>query len=123
MGFFSWKTSDTDRSICNSYSGRDTFTVYMLSPDGKHLEESEYEGYGVFGGVDAYVHLARMNAPDECNGDDEHDRAVGLDLAFGEDPPKYPLKFVEKPVPYEYAAASENCDYQGYFYDDEEDDE
>ena len=30
MGFFSWRTQDTDRSIANDYSNRKTFTVVMI---------------------------------------------------------------------------------------------
>ena len=33
MGFFSWKTQDTDRSIANNYSTRKTFTVVMIDND------------------------------------------------------------------------------------------
>ena len=30
MGFFSWKTADTDKSIANAYSNRSTFEVALL---------------------------------------------------------------------------------------------
>jgi len=30
MGFFSWKTQDTDKSIANKYSIRRTFRVQMM---------------------------------------------------------------------------------------------
>jgi hypothetical protein len=29
MGFFSWLTQDTNESIANNYSDRETFTVFM----------------------------------------------------------------------------------------------
>jgi len=61
MGFFSWKTSDTNRSIANVYSGRSVFVVYMITRDGKHWEEDAYEGYGIFGGKDYYELLAEIN--------------------------------------------------------------
>jgi hypothetical protein len=32
-----------------------------LQPNGENIEETEYEGYGEFGGVDAYVWLAEQN--------------------------------------------------------------
>ena len=54
MGFFSWKTSDTNRSISNVHSGRGTFKVTMLMPYGEKYVESDYEGYGIFGGMDFY---------------------------------------------------------------------
>ena len=59
MGFFSWKTQDTKRSIANRYSNRKTFTVYMVNPVTKEaFIESNYEGYGEFGGKDFYELVA-----------------------------------------------------------------
>ena len=54
MGFFSWNTCDTDQSIANKYSNRPTFTVHMITPDGRVFTEKDYDGYGVFGGKDYY---------------------------------------------------------------------
>lgn len=75
MGFFSWKTADTRETIWNVYAreqgGGRHRTTYMLRPNGEAAyEEPAYEGYGDFGGVDAFVHLARMNLP--------ADRQIGL---------------------------------------------
>lgn len=68
MGFFSWKTADTEESIGNVHSGNDHSRehgpVYLLSPDGNHIREDGYEGYGVFGGVDAFVWVALTNLPE-----------------------------------------------------------
>lgn len=61
MGFFSWLTADTKRSICNSYSSRKPFTVHMITEDGQVFTEHEYEGYGEFGGKDFYVLSAELN--------------------------------------------------------------
>jgi hypothetical protein len=47
MGFFSWKTCDTNRSIANAYSDELTFDVYMITPDGRVFHETYYDGYGV----------------------------------------------------------------------------
>ena len=58
MGFFSWKTVDTNESISNSYSVRGALPVKVLVPNeftgeyGQELIEKHYEGYGVFGGQD-----------------------------------------------------------------------
>lgn len=61
MGFFSWQTSDSKKSIYNSYTDK-CRTVYLLRPNGlPAIQEDEYEGYGVFGGVDAYELLAELN--------------------------------------------------------------
>jgi hypothetical protein len=117
MGFFSWKTSDKERSI----SCVKPFTVYLLNPFGEPFREDDYEGYGVFGGKDAYQFLAECNWPDECVGDVEHDRGVGIEKCFDlmneKGAIKYPLKFSENPdADYYKLAAAADCEYQGYFY-------
>ena len=66
MGFFSWQTADTKESIMNHYSGQ-CKTVYLLQPGGAEpIEETAYDGYGVFGGVDAYEWLAEKNLTNEA---------------------------------------------------------
>ena len=52
MGFFSWITEDTGRSIVNAYSGLETFKVIMTDDKGNQFVEEDYEGYGEFGGKD-----------------------------------------------------------------------
>lgn len=83
MGFFSWKTADTNESIL---IGRDK-PVYLIQPNGlAPIEEEKYAGYGDFGGVDAYVWLAKMNLPElelrDLTNDELRDK--GLDLEFME---------------------------------------
>ncbi len=85
MGFFSWKTQDTDRSIANIYSSRMTFEVTMTDNNGNKWTESAYNGYGLFDEKDFYQLFAEMNKPDKCNGDVNHDRVIGIDLFFGID--------------------------------------
>ena len=61
MGFFSWKTSDTDESISNASSERGALPCYLLIPKefgGGSIYEDKYEGYGMFGGRDAYALVA-----------------------------------------------------------------
>lgn len=123
MGFFSWKTSDTKKSIPNIYSGKEPVPVYVLSPFGEkyNIYEDEYQGYGVFNGVDIYALVAKWNEPLSCIGDVEHDRLIGINLACSNEKNsklKYPIKIVEKLVDYENALPSESCPYQGYFYED-----
>lgn len=60
MGFFSWDTADSKDSIMNNCTDK-CETVYLLQPNGENIEEADYEGYGEFGGVDAYVWLAEHN--------------------------------------------------------------
>ena len=67
-------------------------TNYLLSPNGEVYEEKNYEGYGVYGGKDAYALLAQtnidtirewFNLPDwEPSGDNDEDRGIGIDLMF-----------------------------------------
>ena len=72
MGQFSWITSDTNRPvIIDGYRGGPT-ECYLLIPNaymhvfGKDaLYEPAYQGYGVFGGRDAYAVLAICNLPEE----------------------------------------------------------
>lgn len=126
MGFFSWKTSDTKRSITNNSSGIGTFKVTMILPDNSRVTEDDYEGYGIFGGKDFYAEVAKFNRPEECCGEIEVDRSLGIEIAFGEirTKPKLP-KFVEndRGQKWEDLPNSEDCEFQGYFYPEDEDED
>ena len=118
MGFFSWKTQDTDRSICNLFSSRTPFRVKMTDDKGNQWTEDNYEGYGVFDGKDYYALLDEMNGG---NGD----RQIGIDREFN--PAQYPNtiypSLTENGMYYD-GKQPESCDAQGYFYfETEEDDE
>ena len=123
MGFFSWRTQDTGRSIANSYSSRPTFPVYLVNPlTGESYREDNYEGYGVFGGKDFYVLLAEMNGANPAH---KRLRDIGLDWAFPLNPKKKPKKIMW-PVLVEHLENAKNfkgesapldCPYQGFFYD------
>ena len=118
MGFFSWKTQDTNRSIANNESNRPTFTVYMVNPEtGEYWREDDYEGYGEFGGKDFYELVAELNG--------KEDRGDGIDIALlgnkdyispilVEDLSKWKQFVGQKP---------KECRFQGYFYpaDEKED--
>ena len=78
MGFFSFKTSDTNESIFNCYSGEPMFTVYMVTEDGRTWVEQNYEGYGNFGGKDIYELIAELNG---LTG-----REAAVDLVFQDNP-------------------------------------
>ena len=124
MGFFSWKTCDTDESIANKYSNRPTFTVHMIAPDGRVFTEKDYDGYGEFEGKDFYDLLCELNGLPE-------DRSAGIELVFrgnsgGDNTPEviYP-KFVENlennvVAQYNSLPNPKSCDDQGFFYDEEE---
>ena len=78
-GQFSWLTQDTDRQIGSEREN--TITVYMYDNEGNQYRENNYEGYGVFGGMDYYELLAKMNGYSEQ--DQMELRQLGIDLAFG----------------------------------------
>lgn len=66
MGFYSWNTADTNESIANVHSGKPIKTVYLIQPNGQPaIKECQYQGYGKFGGVDAYAWLAKANFGNE----------------------------------------------------------
>lgn len=75
MGVFSWKTSDTDRSIpCEGNPAeKEIFTVYMVTEDGQIFTEKEYQGYGEFGGKDIYVLIAEMNGQKGATDEESRD--------------------------------------------------
>ena len=132
MGFFSWKTQDTDKSISNHYSIRGAFEVDMIDDKGNVWTETNYEGYGTFGGKDYYELLAEMNgATSSHEGKDYTDdmRSKGINIAFGKnngsgvhtEGVKYP-NLVEQANGWTYnELGPESCDDQGFFYNDEED--
>ena len=136
MGFFSWKTQDTDNSIANQYSNRKTFRVQMLDNKGNVWTEDTYEGYGRFGGKDFYELLAEMNGFESDKTGDEYTdeaRGFGINVAFKDNPNGIATKGVFYPNLIEQAdgwfyneSGPDNCEYQGYFYDetdyDDEDD-
>jgi len=114
MGFFSWITLDSKRSIPSTYAeDRPTFAVKMHDNLGNEYLEEDYEGYGIFGGTDFYVLLAEMN-------DLGPDRGKGIDLAFDEDRPASTLwpQFTEHKLPdnFDFTVEPTSCAHQGYFY-------
>jgi hypothetical protein len=172
MGFFSWKTADTQESIANIHSGKEVKPVYLIQPNGDApIKESAYGGNGTLGGVDVYAWLALKNFGNakfidaaisaDCGHYYEDEKTVYLckmhiskrefllvnpdcnkkvvmfdnysaTLKNGMTPNqcieqglwqekrlalKYPLKFSHNPdAIYEQLPASENCEFQGFFY-------
>ena len=131
MGFFSWKTQDTDKSIPSQYSNRKTFRVQMLDNKGNVWTEDNYEGYGVFGGKDFYELLAEMNGIEidkDIENYEDRLRGAGISLAFskgnnsgiGTEGVYYP-NLVEDAKGWVYEMAGpDNCEFQGYFYDEDD---
>ena len=125
MGYFSWKTADTNRSISNRDSIRGAFTVYLLCPNGETIREDDYDGYGRFGGHDVYALLAKWNAPETITGNVEVDRLTGINMTYlGNEKLRYEIKIVEDGnLSYDDVKASEYCPEQGFFYNAWEEDE
>ena len=86
MGFFSWVKSDDGESISSIDSSRGAKTVFLVQPHGGNIKESSYAGFGIFGGVDAYLWLAVMNLSVSENDHTPDDlRGFGIHLEFGFD--------------------------------------
>ena len=120
MGFFSWNTQDTDRSIANSYSYKSTFRVVMTDHKGNKWVEHNYEGYGTFGGKDYYELLAEMNGLSS--------RDEGCDLAFKDSPsgtnPDCLHPNLSESIGWKWLnEIPKCCEFQGFFYQEEEQDE
>lgn len=137
MGFFSWKTQDTDRSIANAHSNRATFKVQMLDNNGNVWTEEKYNGYGEFGGKDFYELLAEMNgfiSELYKKGTDDYTdeaRGFGINLAFskgnatgvGTEGVYYP-NLIEEAKGWVYdMSGPDMCENQGYFFSEEEEED
>ena len=130
MGFFSWNTMDTDNSIANEHSNRKTFRVQMMDNKGNVWTEDNYDGYGRFGGKDFYELLAEMNGFESDKTGDEYTdeaRGFGINLAFKDNGSGiategvYYPNLIEKANGWVYEMGGpDNCEFQGYFYDDED---
>ena len=131
MGFFSWKTQDTDKSIANEHSNRNTFRVQMIDNKGNVWTEDNYDGYGRFGGKDYYELLAEMNGFESDKTGDEYTdeaRGFGISLAFSKNNGSgvategvYYPNLIEKADGWVYEMGGpDSCDYQGYFYDEDD---
>ena len=115
MGFFSWKTQDTDKSIANNCSSRDTFCVIMTDNKGNRWVENDYEGYGEFGGMDYYELLAKMNGL--------NDRDEGISLALNKEGKTFLSPNLNESDLDWTDTEPECCGDQGYFYNDEDDED
>ena len=116
MGFFSWMTQDTNKSIANAYSNRDTFKVHMIDNKGNVFTEENYEGYGDFGGKDYYELLAEMNG--------FKDRNDGIDIKYNNkiQNPIFPNLVEDRNWEWRNECP-ESCPDQGYFYYNEDDED
>jgi len=123
MGFFSWVTQDTKKSICNAYSGKGTFPVTMTDNKGNRWHEPNYDGYGVFGGKDYFELVAEMNGGGsredgifrECSHDSNVKNIARNSNRLDFDKDIFP-NLTEDPNWEWVNEQPENCKYQGFFY-------
>ena len=119
-GQFSWMTQDTGQQIGSQDENQ--IPVYMFDDKGKYYYENDYDGYGVFGGMDYYELLDKMNGG-------SGDRSRGIDLAFGKEKTGSEILFpalVTKPDKFNYRthnfAVEAETDPNQSWYEPEEDD-
>lgn len=109
MGFFSWHKSDDGREIRNKWAGKRATPCKMLDDAGAEYVERDYDGYGIFGGVDYYALLDRMNG-----GTGDRDRGISLD--FSGKPVKRPkLVSLKCKTPWHELPDSKIAARQGYW--------
>ena len=122
-GQFSWYTSDTQSQIGSEK--QNTITVYMYDNEGNKWEEKGYEGYGVFGKMDYYSLVAKMN------GYTDEDRADGIDISFNKKKsktskkPLFPALVQDKNYKWkrhDFTKESDNDPNQSWFQEDEYED-
>lgn len=118
MGFFSFKTGNTYRSISNRHSTLGALPVAMVLPDNSRILEFNYDGYGIFGGVDVFKLIAELNGLKT--------RSEGIEFYHSNAKDKILPRFAEvekdprvSTDPYWALAPMENDPAQGYFYDDD----
>ena len=126
MGDFSFLTSDTKESIWSIFAPKYTQqAVYLYQPDAPPILEPSYGGYGIFGGVDAFVWLAKANtqAQDLKGLTEDQIRDFGIELYYDSKSLRYPLKFSFDPsTKYEDLEAANDCPYHGSRYEEYETD-
>lgn len=118
MGFFSWKTGDTKKVIWNCYANTKPnykFTVYMKDNNNNIWKETNYKGYGIFGGKDFFELLSEMNG--------KTDREDGIKLWFGKQPFLSPILVEDKKIKFDKKYIPETHGGQGFFIFDDEDNE
>jgi hypothetical protein len=119
MGFFSFKTTDTNKSVSNAHSRRGALAVYLIDNKGNKYYEDDYGGNGRFGGIDIFILIAEMNGhtfDDDIDPDLQYDklRGIGIDL-FYDHPDAVTPNICQKPKEW-VNKRLEACEFQGYFY-------
>ena len=125
MGFFSWKTSDTNESVSNRHSDRGALPVKVLLPDGTVIIDRDYGGYGEFFDGDNFIdfyELVHELTEGLMYGDG--DREQGIKIWFDNYNGNFDKKMIAPKIvsincqlPYDKLPDSDDCEYQGFFYD------
>ena len=127
MGFFSWITQDTKKSISNLFSERGALPVTMTDDKGNKYTENTYHGYGKFGRKDFYELISEMNPTlflEVANIKSHSDtstgqlREVGIYL-YCTYPFKHKVKYPNLTESADWDWINERpavCEYQGFFY-------
>ena len=88
----------------------------MFDNKGNSWEESNYDGYGEFGGKDFYELLSEMNGQGS-------DRDIGIDLFFegnkGIPMPRF-VRAENSCRDYDQYDNPSDCELQGFFYDNQD---
>lgn len=98
MGQFSWFSVDTEQPIYNDKpEGYQTVTMVYKDEDGdiQRVTETNYEGYGEFGGIDFYDAVAWMNGL-KLEDDKGELRQLGIDFYFSEVEGFFPQLFLDE---------------------------
>jgi hypothetical protein len=116
MGFHSWHTTDTKKTIPCIHSEKEVFTVFMHDQNGNVWEEPAYDGYGDFGGKNYYSLLAEMNGLGKgCSEDEKNGIGIGLVCDRPQRCLLYPNLTTVKEWKYKQTSPKE-CRWQGFFY-------
>ena len=111
MGFFSWKTQDTNRSIANIHSSESIFKVIMTDDKGNQWIENNYDGYGIFGDKDYYELVSEMN-----HGDADRDRGIRIGFELPDVKDEFLFPSLTENGEYCNGIEPELCEHQGFFY-------
>lgn len=119
MGYFSFITCDSRKSIPNINSCREVFAVSLIAPDGRRWRENAYEGYGVFGGKDIYQLVAELNNKDSridginicCNQNSRGSFNKAAELGY-----LMPKLVEDENIDFDSVPYPEECQFQGFFY-------
>jgi hypothetical protein len=97
----------------NMFSGRGGQTIYMKDNKGNVWKETNYEGYGDFGGKDFYELLAEMNGLESC-------RYEGISLCHDADRPFFAPNLVTDPDWRWRDVKPKDHEGQGQWWEDED---